>query len=85
MSDLIVQFDTVERFDVTFGLELFNSSITKLNANVVDHLIQASGVNSISSDSISRRRESMKDDSVTVRQFTSSMRSSRLICLIVTS
>ena len=41
MSDLVVQFDTVERFDVTFGLELFNSSILKLNANVVDHLIQA--------------------------------------------
>jgi len=37
MSNLVVQFDTVERFDVTFGLELFNSSITKLNANVVDH------------------------------------------------
>ena len=44
MSDLVVQFDTIYGFDVAFGLELFNSSITKLNANVVDHLIQASGV-----------------------------------------
>ena len=40
MNNFIIQFVTVERFDVTFALKLHNSPILKLNANVVEHLYQ---------------------------------------------
>lgn len=37
MKDLIIEFNTINRFDVTLALELLHSSITKLNTNVVKH------------------------------------------------